>query len=53
MLLKVCNLGVSENKGTLFGGPFKGMLFYLGYSRGRGTVPLFFEMPISKVYMRA
>ena len=26
-------MGVSENRGTLFGGPFKGILFYLGCKR--------------------
>ena len=26
--------GISEKRGTLFGGPFKGILFYLGYRRG-------------------
>ena len=29
----VLNLRVSENRGTLFGGPFKGIRFYLGYER--------------------
>ena len=27
-------MGVSENEGTLFEGPFKGILCYLGYKRG-------------------
>ena len=28
------HMGVSENRGTLFGGPCKGTLFYLGHIRG-------------------
>ena len=30
-----CHMGVSESRGTLLlGGPFEGILFYLGYERG-------------------
>ena len=39
----VLHKGVSENRGYPFGGPFKGILFYLGHNRG---TPLFWEMPI-------
>ena len=35
-------MGVSETMGTLFRGPFKGILYYLGCKKG---VPLFWEMP--------
>ena len=33
-LLDSESMGVSENRGTLSGGPFKGILVYLGYNRG-------------------
>ena len=36
-------VGVSEDGGTLSRGPFKGILFYLGYIR---AYPYFLEMPI-------
>ena len=29
-----CSTGVSEDRRTLLGRPFKGVLFYLGYKRG-------------------
>ena len=35
------HVGVSENRGTLFGGPFKGILFYWGIK----GVPLFGKCP--------
>ena len=35
-------MGVSENGGSLFGGPFKGIGFYLGYKRGTAI----WEMPV-------
>ena len=31
---ELTRVGVSENRGTLFGGPLKGILFYMGYKRG-------------------
>ena len=40
-------MGVSENRGTLFGGPFKGILFYLGYQRG---TPILGNTHIAKQY---
>ena len=31
-------MAVSENRGTLFGGPFKGIPIYFGYKRGTPDV---------------
>ena len=40
--LNLAHVGVSENRGSLLGSPFKGILFCLGSER----VPLFWEIPM-------